>query len=98
MRNLKIEVPQDFWPEFKPGAQTCHQTASPTLTRLLHEEIAASYDGDLPSAVECLDGNFEACIANLCFPLGHCRAIRTTNRRGAAPDQSARRPLSSALP
>src|SRR5262249_61757940 len=34
---------------------------------------------DLPSAVACLDDDFEACIAHLKFPLGHRRAIRTTN-------------------
>jgi transposase-like protein len=33
----------------------------------------------LPSAVACLDDDFEACIAQLRFPLGHRRAIRTTN-------------------
>jgi putative transposase len=27
----------------------------------------------------CLDDDFEACIAHLRFPLGHRRAIRTTN-------------------
>src|SRR5206468_2828702 len=33
----------------------------------------------LPSAVACLEDDFEACIAHLRFPLGHRRAIRTTN-------------------
>lgn len=39
----------------------------------------ATYGGDLPSAVACLDDDFEACIAHLKFPLAHRRAIRTTN-------------------
>jgi len=30
-------------------------------------------------ATACLDDDFEACIAHLKFPLGHRRAIRTTN-------------------
>jgi Transposase, Mutator family len=34
---------------------------------------------DLPSAVACLDDDFEACIAHLRFPLVHRRAMRTTN-------------------
>jgi transposase-like protein len=29
--------------------------------------------------VACFDDDFEACIAHLKFPLGHRRAIRTTN-------------------
>src|SRR5262249_596721 len=32
-----------------------------------------------PSALACLQDDFEACIAHLRFPLAHRRAIRTTN-------------------
>ncbi len=39
----------------------------------------ATYGRDLPSAVACLQDDFEAGIAHLRFPLGHRRAIRTTN-------------------
>jgi len=34
---------------------------------------------DLPSVVACLGNDFEACIADLRFPLGHRRAIRPLN-------------------
>ncbi len=78
-RNLQSKVPEDQWPEFKVRAQACYQAASPALARLLRDDIAATYGGDLPSAVACLDDDFEACIAHLRFPLGHRRAIRTTN-------------------
>jgi putative transposase len=33
----------------------------------------------LPSALTCLQQDFEACIAHLRFPLAQLRAIRTTN-------------------
>lgn len=79
MRNLQSKVPEDLWPEFKARAQACYQAASPALARLLREDIATTYDRDLPSAVACLDDDFEACITHLRFPLGHRRAIRTTN-------------------
>jgi len=79
MRNLQSKVPEDQWPEFKARAQACYRAASPALARLLRDDIAATYDGDLPSAVACLDDDFEACIAHLKFPLAHRRAIRTTN-------------------
>jgi transposase-like protein len=49
------------------------------LARLLRDDIAVTYGNDLPSAVACLDDDFEACIAHLRFPLGHRRVIRTTN-------------------
>ena len=93
MRNLQSKVPEDVWPEFKARAAACYQAASPALARLLRDDIAATYSRDLPSAVACLDDDFAACIAHLKFPLGHRRAIRTTNlpraavRRGAATHQ-----------
>jgi transposase-like protein len=79
MRNLQSKVPDDVWPEFKARAAASYQAASPALARLLRDDIASSYARDLPSAVACLDDDFEACIAQLRFPLGHRRAIRTTN-------------------
>jgi transposase-like protein len=72
-------VPEALWPEFKVRAHACYQAASPVLARLLRDDIAATYGGDLPSAVTCLNDDFEACIAHLCFPLAHRRSIRTTN-------------------
>jgi len=79
MRNLLSKVPDDVWPEFQARARACYQAASPALAGLLRDDIAATYAGDLPSAVACLNDDFEACIAHLRFPLAHRRAIRTTN-------------------
>ena len=79
MRNLASKVPEDVWPEFKARAAACYQAASPALARLLRDDIGVTYGRDLPSAVACLEDDFEACIAHLKFPLGHRRAIRTTN-------------------
>jgi len=79
MRNLQSKVPDDVWPEFKARAQACCQAASPALARILRDDIVATYGNELPSAVACLEDDFEACIAHLKFPLAHRRAIRTTN-------------------
>jgi putative transposase len=79
LRNLQSKVPEDVWPELKARAVACYQAASPALARLLREDIVTTYGRDLPSAVTCLQDDFEACIAHLRFPLGHRRAIRTTN-------------------
>ena len=79
LRNLQSKVPEDQWPEFKARAIACHQAASPTLARMLPDDIAATYGTALPSALACLQDDFEACIAHLRFPLAHRRAIRTTN-------------------
>jgi putative transposase len=79
MRNLASKVPEHLWPEFKAHAAACYQAASPALARVLGDDIRTTYSGELPSAVACLEDDFEACIAHLKFPLGHRRAIRTTN-------------------
>ena len=79
MRNLLSKVPDDVWPEFQARARACYQAASPALARILRDDIVTTYGGDLPSAVACLNDDFEACIAHLEFPLAHRRAIRTTN-------------------
>jgi putative transposase len=79
MRNLQSKVPETAWPEFKVRVQSCYQAASPALARMLRDDVVATYGGELPSAVACLDDDFEACIAHLTFPLAHRRAIRTTN-------------------
>jgi transposase-like protein len=79
MRNLQSKMPEDVWPEFKARAAACYQAASSALARLLRDDLVATYGRDLPSAVACFDDDFEACIAHLRFPVGHRRAIRTTN-------------------
>ena len=79
MRNLGGKLPDDLWPEFKARAMACYQAASPALARLLRDDIRTTYGRDLPTAVACLEDDFEACIAHLRFPLGHRRMIRTTD-------------------
>lgn len=79
MRNLQCKVPEPFWPEFKARAQACYQAASPALARMLREDVVATYADELPAAIACLDDDFEACIAQLKFPVNHRRAIRSTN-------------------
>jgi transposase-like protein len=59
MRNLQSKVPDDVWPEFHARARACYQAASPALARILRDDIVATYEGDLPSAVACLDDDFE---------------------------------------
>jgi hypothetical protein len=71
----------------------CYQAASPALARLLRNNIATTYENQLPSAVACLDDDFEACITHLRFPAGpspgdpHYQSARAAVRRGAAAHQ-----------
>jgi hypothetical protein len=78
---------------------------SPALARMLRDDIAATYGTALPSALTCLQDDFEACVTHLRFPLAHRQAIRTTNllerlfgeewRRTKVPTHSASVPCSS---
>ena len=49
------------------------------LARLLRDDMVSDCGAALPSALACLQDDFEAYIVHLRFPLAHRRAIRTTN-------------------
>jgi putative transposase len=79
MRNLAAKVPADPWPEFKARVTACYQAPSRAIARQLAAGIRADYADVLPSALACLEDDFEACIAHLRLPVTHRRFIRTTN-------------------
>ncbi len=79
MRNLETKVPAERWREFGPMARAVYQASSPALARLAKDEFCKSWQRELPSAVACFEDDFDACIAHLRLPIGHRRAIRTTN-------------------
>jgi transposase-like protein len=79
LRNLAAKVPEDLWPEFKARVLACYQAPSRAIARELAAGVVADYEKELPSAVACFKDDFEACIAHLMMPVGHRRAIRTTN-------------------
>jgi transposase-like protein len=79
LRNLAAKVPEDLWPEFKARVLACYQAPSRAIARELAEGVVADYEKELPSAVVCFLDDFEACIAHLMMPVGHRKAIRTTN-------------------
>ena len=79
MRNLEAKVPAERWREFGPMARAVYQASSPALARLAKDEFMKTWERELPSAATCFEDDFEACIAHLRLPIGHRRAIRTTN-------------------
>jgi putative transposase len=78
-RNLEKKVPEDRWAEFKAHVTACYQAPSLEVARALKPDVVSRYEKELPAAVQCFLEDFEACIAHLRFPLGHRKAIRTTN-------------------
>ena len=79
MRNLAAKVSADPWPEFKARVTACYQAPSRAIARQLAAGIRADYANALPSALACLEDDFEACIAHLRLPVTHRRFARTTN-------------------
>lgn len=79
MRNLAVKVPDDVWPDFKARAQAAYQAPSRAIARELAAGVVADYGRKYDNAVACFMDDFEACIAQLRFPVTHRRAIRTTN-------------------
>ena len=79
MRNLAAKVPEDQWPEFKARVQAAYQAPSRAIARDLAEGVVRDQADELPRAVACFEDDLEACIAHLRLPIGHRRAIRTTN-------------------
>lgn len=79
MRNLAAKLPEDLWAEFKVRATASYQAPSRAIARELAEGLTADYQCGLPSALAGFQDDFEACIAHLCMPITHRRAIRTTN-------------------
>lgn len=79
IRNLCAKVPEDQWKEVKAHALAAYQAPSPELARSMRQHFLDRYQRSLPSAAACFDEDFEACIAHLRFPVGHRRAVRTTN-------------------
>ncbi len=49
------------------------------MARALREDLVARFGKLYPSAVQCFEEDFEACIAHLRLPPNHRRATRTTN-------------------
>jgi putative transposase len=78
-RNLRVKVPEDRWREFEAHVDACHQAPSLAVARAMKDALVETYQKTLPSAVQCFLDDFEACIAHLRFPVGHRKAIRTTN-------------------
>jgi len=78
-RNLARKVPEDQREGFKEHVDAGYQAPSLEMARLLKEEVIRTVQKELPSAIQCVLDEFEACIAHLRFPVNHRKAIPTTN-------------------
>jgi transposase-like protein len=80
MRNIQVKVTDEqLWPEVKAEATSVYQAANPETARMLRDGFVKRWSKKFPTAVACFEEDFEACIAQLLFPITHRRAIRSTN-------------------
>ena len=80
MRNIQAKVTDEqAWPELKAEASSVYQAANPETSRLLKDQFIKRWQKKFPTVVACFEEDFEACIAQLIFPITHRRAIRSTN-------------------
>jgi transposase-like protein len=79
MRNLQAKVTEELWPSFKAEATAAYQAPNPQTACLLKDDFIKRYETKCPSATSCFRDDFEACIAQLVFPISHRKAIRSTN-------------------
>jgi transposase-like protein len=78
-RNLQSKVPEEQWPEVRARAKAAYEAPSVAMAEALRDDFVAIYQRDLPTAVTCFLDDFEACTAQLRFPVSHRKVIRTTN-------------------
>lgn len=78
-RNLQSKVKPELWKEFEAEVNACYQAPNLETARMLKEPLVSKWQKVAASAVACFLDDFDACIAQLRFPIGHRVAIRTTN-------------------
>lgn|SRR2546422_27337 len=79
MRNVMAKVPEEARGEFRQAARAAYEAPSPAMARALRDDLVGRLERNYPSAVQCFNEDFEACIAHLQVPPNHRRSVRTTN-------------------
>lgn len=79
LRNILGKLPEYAHDEFKAAVRASYQATSLALARTLAEDVRERFWSAHPSAVMCFEEDFEACINQLRCPIGHRKAVRTTN-------------------
>lgn len=79
MRNVLAKVPDELVTDFRQAATATYQAPSESMAKALREDLVARFGKTCPSAVQCFEEDFDACIAHLRLPPKLRRVIRTTN-------------------
>jgi transposase-like protein len=78
-RNIAAKLPAEAIDEFRAAANAAYEAPTTAMAEKLRDDLVARFGRTYPSAVQCFEEDFGACIAHLKCPTGHRRLIRTTN-------------------
>lgn len=78
-RNILAKLPSEAIGEFRAAVSAAYEAPTSALARQMRADLVERFEKRYPSAVQCFEEDFEACIAHLMCPPAHRKLIRTTN-------------------
>ena len=79
LRKIRYKLPRDVIDELYPQVRfVCYRTDA-EIAKLYAGKIIDGYAEKYPSAIRCLQEDFETCIQHMTFPAGHRKHIFVTN-------------------
>jgi putative transposase len=79
LQNIRNKLPQEVIGELYPQIRSVFYQTDTEIAKMYATKIIDEYAGKYPSAIKCLQEDFEACIQHMAFPAGHQKHIMTTN-------------------
>lgn len=78
-RNVLAKVPQRLKETVADGVRSIFYASSEGKARQLFEELKDRWEGELPSAMRCLEQSLDSCLTFFKFPSEEWISLRTTN-------------------
>lgn len=79
VQNIVNKLPESAHREVLPKIKSVFEQTDKEIARLVVQKLINDYAQIYPAAMKCLQDDLEACLSFIEFPLGHHKAIRTTN-------------------
>ena len=79
LQNIRNKLPQEVIDELYPTIRSVFYQTNAEIAKMYGAKIIDEYADKYPSAIKCLQEDFEACIQHMAFPPGHHKHIMTTN-------------------
>ena len=79
LKNIRNKLPQEVIDELYPTIRSVFYQTDAEIAKMCAAKIIDEYADKYPSAIKCLQEDFQACIQHMAFPPGHHKHIMTTN-------------------